>query len=132
MNFNGYVTGTFADAGVGEASNGDWLGLGYSGDVEISGSRMTNGETATVDGAVSVGGAALEFTALTLDFGSCPDGATGGTIGVRQADATWYELALPDSCGSCGEVTWDHTEDIGEACLDLSPVATMLAAASSP
>lgn len=120
------LTGTFADAGA-----GGWLAGGYSGELAIRGDDA-GGPHQTLDGALSVGGAAVTFASVGVAPQTCADGLTGGTIGVRQPDATWYSIALPEGCGSCGEAVWNGTEAIGAVCVDATALIDAIDAAGTP
>lgn len=120
------LTGTFVD----EAAGG-WLGAGYSGELSVTGDD-DGGLHQTLDGALSVAGAAITFDGVGVAPDLCPDGLTGGVIGVRQPDATWYTITLDDGCGRCGNAVWNDAEDVGEACLDVSALVDAVADAGVP
>jgi hypothetical protein len=125
-NWNARITGTFIDAGA-----GGWLAGGFSGDLLVSGHAGLQVEM-TIDGPMSVDGAAVVFSSLTLSLDDCPDGAISGTVRIRQPDGTWYEVVLGEGCGSCGPGRWNDVEDIGEVCLDLEPILDAVATLSAP
>ena len=119
------MAGTFLDDG-----RSDWLGRTFSGEFELSGSGVGSEAEQTVDGELSLDGVAIGFGALELGPASCPDGALGGTVSLRQSDSTWFELTLGEGCGACGALIWDGIEELGEACVDLAPVLDTVAIAS--
>jgi len=56
-----------------------------------------------------------------LSFQSdCSGNVSSGTVWLRQADGTWYEMVWRDDCSGCYDVRWDFREDLGSACIDLS------------
>ncbi|MSP55359.1 MAG: hypothetical protein EXR69_07130 [Myxococcales bacterium] len=126
LNWTTRMTGTFADE---EA--GGWLAGGYSGDLLVEGHSGSKVEQ-LIDGSLSVAGAAVVFSQVRLEPDACPDGAVSGTFGIRQSDSTWYEVVLPQGCGSCGAAIWNGTDDVGEVCLDLRPALDSIAILSAP
>ncbi len=123
-NWGGCISGTFRDE-----AEGGWLAGGFSGDVCVTG---TTGGSATVDGSVSIAEAAVVYSSVTFDPSSCPDGATGGTISVRQPDSTWYVITLLSTCGACGDAIWDGKDDIGQVCLDFTTFFDTIPDLSAP
>lgn len=125
-NWNTRMTGTFADADA-----GGWLAGGVSGDLSVQGHAGSEVEQ-VIDGSLSVAGAAVVFSLLRLEPEACPEGAVSGTLGIRQPDSTWYEVVLPEGCGSCGPAVWNGTEDVGEVCLDFGPALDSIAILGAP
>lgn len=117
------MLGSFRDTGA-----EGWLGLGFSGNFQISGFESASGRSSGLNGALSVNGAAISLDNLAFDEAVCPEGAMGGSIGVRQPDATWYTITMPSRCSSCGDLTWEGSASLGEACLDLQALREASAA----
>lgn len=110
------ISGTFHDdAGT------DWLGEDFSGVLELRGSEDPGRVQQRVNGSLSLFGASMDFQDLEVQPDTCPDGFVGGTIRVRQPDATWNELVLPGGCSPCGEVTWEGGAALGQGCVDPAP-----------
>lgn len=119
------ILGTWQDDGL-----PGWLGDGYSGALTVEGSEPPGGEpTQKVDGALTVHGASLQLAGVLVAPETCADGAQAGAVRLRQDDGTWYTLTLDAGCGGCGTLTWDDTEALGEACVDLSALPASLAEA---
>jgi hypothetical protein len=118
--------GTFED----DAAT-DWLGAGFSGLLAFDGLADMQGVQQRVSGSLSVGGVAIDMQEVVLNPSICPDGFMGGRFRVRQPDASWNELVLPDSCGSCGSVRWEGTELPGSGCVNPKPWIDQIAALRS-
>jgi len=122
----GGIEGTWMEAGV-RAETALWIstypayGANYA---YVSG------------GATNLGGDydTVSFTDLTYGnaVGGWPcDGEPGGTMSVRAADGSWFDVVfdvdpdtwtIPDgTCDGCGEV-WHRGEVVGEACVDPTPL----------
>ncbi len=112
------IRGTFVDT-----SREDWLGIGYSGELLIGLNQRTGGyPDLMVDGALTLGSTSLQLDDLHVIPYECASGFMGGTIQVRQADATWVTVTLPNTCTNCGQATSQNGEDIGQVCIDPTPV----------
>lgn len=120
------MAGTFLDEG-----QPDWLGDTFSGGFDLAGSGTGDAAAQTVDGELSIGAVALGFEALELSPGTCPTGAIGGALSLRQSDATWFTLTLADGCGACGSLVWNGVDQLGEACVNLVPVLDTVAIVSA-
>ena len=120
------VGGTFED----EAAT-DWLGAAFSGMLSADGMEDAAGAQQRITGSLSVGGVSMDMQNVVLQPSACPDGFMGGTFRVRQPDATWNELSLPQGCGACGEVRWEGGDSLGSGCVDPQPWIDQIAALKS-
>lgn len=123
MEWSVRIGGTFED----EAA-ADWLGAGFSGLLSFDGLADAQGEQQRVTGSMSVGDVAIDMQDVVVQPSVCPDGFMGGRFRVRQADATWNTVELPQGCGACGEVLWEGKEPLGSGCVDPQPWIQHLAA----
>jgi hypothetical protein len=121
------IAGTMIDEGA-----DGWLRDGFSGALEIRGEEAYGGRFGTFEGSLTVSGVSLEFVAVQVQPDSCPDGLHGGTVRLRQDDATWYDIAFETGCGACGTLTWNETDALGKVCLDVSPLHAALSASANP
>lgn len=119
------IAGTVQD----EAATG-WLGEGYSGSLEVEGRTDADGSRQWLQGGFTTLGVTLDLVQLEVRPEACADGFVGGTVRMRQEDATWYALVLPEGCGRCGPLTWEGDTALGEACLDPAPLVASMAEAA--
>ncbi len=102
-----------------------WLATGASGRFSQTAATAGGDRTLAVEGAVGFGGTWLAFDGLVLSDGACAWGGTGA-VRVRDPSGGWHTLDLGDTCGTCGPVTYDGRQDLGEACVDLAPIPVAL------
>ncbi len=95
----------------------------------LSGEWSDERASATVDGGLSLGGAAVYLEAVTIDTERCGGVPTVGIVSVRDDDGFWYALALHEDCSGCGAVTDPTGAALGEACPDWAPWMASLAEA---
>ena len=117
------IGGTFED----EAA-ADWLGGAFSGMLMIDGTEDQGGIQQRISGSLSVDGVAIDMQNVQLALSQCPNGFVGGSFRVRQPDATWNSIQLPQGCGTCGEVQWEGGESLGSGCMDAQPWIDHIAA----
>lgn len=118
---SGQVVGTWSH---------DWTELTWLQDplsADLSLHRNTGSQqTLRIHGSLTSGDVTTSWDTVDLDARDCPGLPTAGTIWLRQPDASWNQLVFTDSCDGCAEVTWNGTEVLGTACLDLSHVRVEL------
>jgi hypothetical protein len=97
-----------------------WLAEGASSALYMEGTREDNVWKLTLNGGITVTEQAVGFKDYGLNgaCGAYPSGAAA----VRDNVGYWYELVYDETtCDGCGEVTFDHNQPLGRACVDLSP-----------
>ena len=119
---------------TGSEAAGTWLGEGWNPEVEVD--SVSDGATGarTFEVTASWYTMATPFMAiqvsdvsLSVDADGAGEVAEGGRISLRDESGDWYQLDLDlpgeadDGLDACGEVLW-HNEDLGKACVDLSPL----------
>lgn len=119
------IAGTVQD----EAAAG-WLGDGYSGNLDVVGHLDPHGSWQWLHGSFTTLGVTLDLVQLEVRPEACADGFFRGTVRMRQTDATWYEMVLPEGCARCGPLTWEGDTALGEACLDPAPLFASMAEAA--
>ncbi len=98
-----------------------WLSAGMSMDLAFRLDREEGTDSLNLWGTFGMPGIDLYLDNLFFDGDeSCGGQVSSGTSWLRQADGTWYEMVWSEDCSGCFSVEWDFTEDLGEACVDLS------------
>ena len=110
-------------------SEHSWLSAGMSMDLAFRLDREEGADNLNLWGTFGTPGIDLYLDNLYFDGNeACGGQVSSGTSWLRQADGTWYEMVWAEDCSGCFTVEWDFTEDLGEACVDLSGLkATVVA-----
>ena len=110
-------------------SEHNWLSAGMSMDLAFRLDREEGADNLNLWGTFGTPGIDLYLDNLYFDGNeACGGQVSSGTSWLRQADGTWYEMVWAEDCSGCFTVEWDFTEDLGEACIDLSGLkATVVA-----
>lgn len=134
-----FLEGVFAWDGPGAA--GTWLADGHAVSGTAAGYGIEgSGSFAEVDGTIAglpgpvVAVSAVRLSAVATGWTPCPVNETAGTVSVRDAEGGWYDLVFDapreftaesdlSTCDGCGEV-WFEGVSLGEACVDLTGIAT--------
>lgn len=102
-----------------------WLATGASGRFSQTLLRDAAGRTVTIEGAIGFDRTWLAFDHVVLSDGDCAWSGSGA-VEVRDPSGAWHRVDLGETCSACGTVTFDGRETLGEACVDLAPIATAL------
>jgi hypothetical protein len=98
-----------------------WLAQGMSTDLAFRLEQDSEtGSSLNLWGTLGTQGVDIYMDNLFFAQGECSDEVASGTVWIRQADGTWYELVWAEDCSGCFSVTWDFREELGEGCVDLS------------
>ena len=130
--YQSLVQGTFGWDGP-EAA-GTWMGDPVDPDLYwyAASFPQVGGTYLYVEGALGVGPEAVAFDGVQIGrfVGFSCEAEPGGTVGVRVADGSWYDVqfhgptdAKPDvapaDCDGCGDVSY-RGEPMGQVCIDWS------------
>ena len=97
-----------------------WLAAGISAYLSmLLESEPDGGVMMQLEGSLGIDEYYLYFDQLEFLSSDCGGTPRSGGIWIRQPDSSWYQLTYDGSCG-CPALTWNHTEVIGEACVDTS------------
>ena len=104
-----------------------WLSEGVSTYLSVSVFDSMNSDrtTAKIQGAHGIADIHLYFDHVEVESVGCERQPTSGQIWLRQPDTSWYQLHFDESC-ACPVLIWNQTEELGEVCLDLSPLVSQL------
>jgi hypothetical protein len=103
-----------------------WLYEGISMTLTVQGQVETTGESGIrLDGSYTVGGTSLSFTDLRASSGSCDHGGVEGSVTVRLAGGELATVFL-ERCTHCGPTTLTDGSDLGEVCIDPTPLLSAI------
>jgi hypothetical protein len=119
--WSGEAAGTWIDT-----RRDDWLGLGFSSTFTFGGASTADGRTLTMNGTVGVDGVYVQF--VDVAWADACGGYPTGHLRIRDPSGVWADLDFADRCDGCGTLTHDTLDDATEACVDLSPFTSALAA----
>lgn len=120
LTWRGDVQGSFVD----DDAEG-WLGRGASVDLLAKGTGAGDSAEVLLSGGCSVGVETVLFESLVWD----PTCGASGTLATLDGAGRAYRLSL--DCSPCGTVS-QGTLDLGQACLDLSAIAALVAQLEAP
>jgi hypothetical protein len=115
--FTSNVRGTWYDE---SATN--WLGQGISALIDYTGGKTAGKPWIMLHGGIGIGDVDLFFDDMTWDWGSTCNGSPVGELRLRDSRGYWYVWTLDDDCDTCGELVFHGDTDLGELCVDLTPV----------
>lgn len=103
-----------------------WLYEGVSMTLSVQGQVETTGERGMkLDGSYTVGGTSLSFTELRATTDSCDDGGAEGSVTVRLAGGELATVSV-ERCTHCGPATLDDGSELGEVCIDPTPLLSTI------
>lgn len=90
--------------------------------VELTARGLGNDRELAVTGGYAWGDPPLQFDTFAIGALTClPETATGA-IRMRDSTGHWYKLDFGVECeDACGDLSWNDSEELGSACVDLGP-----------
>jgi len=109
-------------------SDDGWFQAGTSSDIRTAAQVGSGVETVSFNGSYGVNHTYAYFDQLVMN-NTCEWQTNGGTVALRQDDASTTLLTFAEDCSGCATVTWEG-EELGVACADWSAYGPIVLAAT--